>query len=156
MSLLLELDEKGSFWEDTQRIWIQEIVFVAQQLGLRIGYSFRWKNIGPYSPDLTDDGFEMLSLPRKIWKDLVNLEELQKETVDRLRTILNSIKESFSDIEKYKAMQLFASLLFLVRCAYPKEKTRDTAQETLKKYQDFDPEQLEKAWQLLESYKLVG
>jgi uncharacterized protein YwgA len=39
------------------RLTLQKAIYLAQEAGVQLGYSFRWYLRGPYSPDLTRDAF---------------------------------------------------------------------------------------------------
>ncbi len=41
------------------RLVLQKTVYLMQQFGLNIGYSFSWYLRGPYSPNLTRDAYEL-------------------------------------------------------------------------------------------------
>lgn len=63
-----------------KRVLLQRKVFLAQDLGLPLGYSFNWYIHGPYSPDLTTvvyqiipEGFESIkrSTYKKKYSDII-------------------------------------------------------------------------------------
>lgn len=41
------------------RLKLQKTVYLLQAFGVNMGYHFNWYKRGPYSPDLTRDGFEV-------------------------------------------------------------------------------------------------
>ena len=90
--------EKNSFDE---RLLSQKKIFLLQELGVDIGYSYNWYIRGPYSPDLMAKGFMYNSL-REIHEH-INDYEFLNFTDATLDAAFKAFYEKTDD-EEYKAL----------------------------------------------------
>lgn len=119
----LHIDPKISTLYDRKKV--QKAVYIGQEAGVDLGYSYGWYLLGPYSPELTKDYFALSS-------DLITeAEECDKYTLGpkALKT-LNNIKDLLqvpSDINLPQEdwLELVASII------YQMKETRNVGQTKL-------------------------
>lgn len=113
-----------------QRKTIQKAVYLGQLSGISFGYSYGWYLMGPYSPSLTQDYFQLAHEAADGQKDWEG------------KTFTSSVMEHFKEIhplmvspqgwiyERADWLELVASLHFLIAKS---KKTYDDAVATLSK-----------------------
>lgn len=94
------------------RLIVQKTVYLLQQAGVELGYSFRWYLRGPYSPAAADDLFTLASTQHRLtelkeWK----MDEASKQRIEKLKPLLVPIHSK--SVAWW--VELLASVLFLVR-----------------------------------------
>jgi uncharacterized protein YwgA len=94
------------------RVCIQKAIFLAQEAGANLGYSYSWYVHGPYSPELTTDYYELDN-------DLsTGDEDYQKyKLISALNDPLQKIKGLFSvpqniNLSQDKWLELISSIIF--------------------------------------------
>jgi uncharacterized protein YwgA len=100
------------------RIKLQKLVYILKSLGIHFGYDFTWYIYGPYSPDLTRDGylFNRNKIQINVLIESSLMSENERETLHKInRKIINNSDNA----------ELIASYLYL------KEKYGPRAQEEL-------------------------
>lgn len=92
------------------RLLMQKSVYLAQALGVNLGYHFGWYLRGPYSPALTRDLFETLagSPIDRHQLQKYTLDERSSRTLSKLRTLFQTQKKR---IEADPDQTAFASWL---------------------------------------------
>lgn len=93
------------------RIIAQKKIFLLQELGVKLGYSYNWYLHGPYSPDLTSYLYDNL----KVFYNGFNFEgytctETVSNYIDKINDLGNNVPEGFNIVSWY---ELLASLLYL-------------------------------------------
>lgn len=93
------------------RLILQKSVYLLEEAGIRLGYSFNWYLRGPYSPGLTRDAYELASNNEEVarWE----LDERSRGVANRLKSLLASQDEDTST--KARRLELLASLHYLFR-----------------------------------------
>ena len=96
------------------RILLQKKVYLAQLLGLGLGYRFSWYIHGPYSPDLAAVAYETIptGVDSFIEYNLTDEAKGVTERVNNLKDELFAIDSSFKDDEP-SAYELLASVAYL-------------------------------------------
>src|SRR5439155_15294619 len=110
------------------RLTFQKTVYLLQAFGFYIGYRFTWYLYGPYSPELTRDGFDLAPVITGL--PLVAFSSVESER--RFREFLIFLDPIKADS---KRLELVASLHFLRR-VHP-EWTNERIRRTLKEKQPY-------------------
>jgi len=110
----LLLDELGvgsdvATLDDRKRI--QKAVYLGQLAGVDLGYRFGWYRMGPYSPDLTRDYFELAAALADEPAPAAQLRAAYRERLRGLRTLLDPPAEVALDREGW--LELAASYHYL-------------------------------------------
>lgn len=95
----------ASLKEPKDRIRLQNLGYLAQELGASGGLMFSWQHRGPYSPTLTNRLYRYESQGR-LGAD-AHLTRHEKDVVARMRDLLGDGIDSYEDAE------LYASLCYL-------------------------------------------
>jgi uncharacterized protein YwgA len=116
LKLILDTLNTSSDWSSLEnRRIVQKSLYIIQEAGANIGYLFRWYSMGPSSPELTRDCFQLnttLSLDDTSFSEF--------ELHDDVKNILDSISPLLTPPEDVKLCQadwleLVASLLFIMK-----------------------------------------
>ena len=111
--VLDSLEIPTSIAQVSDRIRLQKAIYLAQRVGVELGYVYGWYRRGPYSPKLTQDYFQLqdalaLDDPQSLTGELV------EEAVTRLRTLepLMKVPEGV-DLKDHLWLELVASVDYL-------------------------------------------
>ena len=127
INLKLFLDALGisseiSTLEDRKRV--QKAVYIGQEAGVDLGYSYGWYLLGPYSPELTQDYFILND-------DLINGDEgyTRYKLVEPLLVKLDNIKSLMevpqeADLPQEDWLELVASIVYLMKERNDVERTK--------------------------------
>lgn len=127
INLKLFLDALGisseiSTLEDRKRV--QKAVYIGQEAGADLGYSYGWYLLGPYSPELTQNYFTLND-------DLINGDEDYKsyKLVDPLLNKLYDIKSLMEvpqevNLPQEDWLELVASIIYLMKEGNDVERTK--------------------------------
>jgi len=96
-----------------QRLIIQKAVCLMQDIGVHLGYRFRWYLRGPYSTDLASDAFFLAGNGQEISGELSRW-SLDKESKAKI-TALKDLFSGTSVAVLAKTVELLASIVFLIR-----------------------------------------
>jgi hypothetical protein len=89
-------DPKSYETSFNSRLVLQKTVYLMEQFGLNIGYSFSWYLRGPYSPNLTRDTYELL----KSYSEVSPVKFVNPDKEKRFCEFLNFIRP-ISDNHSY-------------------------------------------------------
>ncbi len=90
---------------------IQKVVYLGQQLGLPLSYSFGWYKRGPYSPRLTRDYYTLSSyVDAGESVDAIRLNEIYRPIGERIAALLSARPDGVSEADW---AELLASITFL-------------------------------------------
>lgn len=135
--------EKDTFDE---RLLSQKKIFLLENLGVEIGYSYNWYIRGPYSPDLTSYIFANLDMLREQDLSKYSLSEIVKEKIEIVNGLANKKPDSLDTSSWY---ELLASI-FYIRKMW--KKSKDDAFPTLIKYKPkYTKDEFDAAVSLLEN-----
>ena len=127
INLKLFLDALGisseiSTLEDRKRV--QKAVYIGQEAGVDLGYSYGWYLLGPYSPELTQDYFILND-------DLITGDEEYKsyKLVESLSNKLNDIKSLMDvpqevNLPQEDWLELVSSIVYLMKEKSDRERTK--------------------------------
>lgn len=101
------LKEQFEYGELNQRIKLQKVVYLLENMGIHVGdYSFTWNKYGPYSIALDDDAYRCSQNSEK--RSIVFTEEAMK-AFEMIRDIVSQRTE----YEDYNWLECIASLHYL-------------------------------------------
>lgn len=95
-----------SMEEFEDRLEVQKIPYLAQQSGLDLGYSFSWYLKGPYSKQVTQDGY-MVYRALQRGENIVSQQTLDQQELQQFREIIEPHMNDPTWLE------IAASLLYL-------------------------------------------
>lgn len=90
------------------RILLQKKVFLAQELGINLGYGYNWYIHGPYSPDLTSAAYKIIPDGFTFLEEY-HLNHDARNIVDKVNNIQN---ENSFNLENVDWFELVASIAF--------------------------------------------
>ena len=102
-------DLKRSTIDD--RLQLQKLVYLLQATGVQLGYGFCWFKYGPYSQDLADDAYAVLSVAPERYKETENW-KFDGKVERKLQEFKNFCSEFKND---YQRLELLASIDFMCR-----------------------------------------
>jgi len=144
--------EIGTF-ED--RLILQKAVYLAQAIGVHLGYYYQRYLHGPYCPSLTRDEY---TIALELGKDLDEskgwvLDEVSQKLLDRLKGLIGEAKEE----GRSRKLELLASVHFLLRRQQVQNNSSAEITAVLKKFsKDFTKQEVEKAMRDLKEYGLLA
>lgn len=95
------------------RIIAQKKIFLLQELGVKLGYSYNWYLHGPYSPDLTSYLYDNLEIFYNGFDfNGYACTEKVNEDINKVNELGNNIPKEFDRVSWY---ELLASLLYLYK-----------------------------------------
>jgi len=129
------------------RLILQKTIYLLQVFGLNLGYNFSWYIRGPYSTELTKDGFNLI----EIYDGLCQRRFVAENAERRFKEYLEFLGERKNDSDW---LELLASVHFLKK-SYP-SKDEEEIIGTLMRYKPhFTKERCREAWNHLKKYKLI-
>lgn len=157
MWLIKQFPEDFSMDSFDDRKWLQKLVVLAQEFGIPLEYDFGWYRHGPYSSELTDDGFTIDSVPEISWNEYIDASKMEQYQLDleRLKEFIDDVKDEFDDLSEADMLELLASLIFVAKHTYPKLSRKEDIFHHLEKSKPFSGDQLKKAWKILADKDLV-
>jgi len=138
------------------RLLFQKRTYLLQELfGIPLGYMFGWYIRGPYSSELTRDGFENESMSRlfhekwdEMSKQLPPVEREDETTLERAQGLFESVRES--GIDEGRFLELLSSLHFMQVNWYSQETCTKVGDELRKLKPRFTQEETEVACRLIQ------
>lgn len=130
------------------RLIQQKTVYLMEQFGLNIGYSFSWYLRGPYSPNLTRDTYEMA----KTYSEISPVKFADPKMEQRFCTFLEFIRPISRDtfyLEKLAVVHFLYSM-------YPKLSQKEVFNKVHAKISSVDFNEFEQLLSLLKTYNLIG
>jgi len=88
------------------RLRLQKLGFLAQELGAKDGFPYSWYLRGPYSSSLA--GVLFMGVEVDAFKDKVSLSIEEKHVVDKMRMLLGK------EIDDPRTLELYASVMYLM------------------------------------------
>ncbi len=128
----------------TGRLFFQKQVYLLQALGLPLEYSFSWYLYGPYSPDLTRDGFNLLPIYSK----------LNEESLPQEKQIIDHFFSLFGTRTGDKTwLEVISSIHYLNKKS---SRTKEEIREVInRKIHSVTTEIFVEAWDILEAAELI-
>lgn len=116
----------------SDRLIRQKAIYLAQEMGVDLGYYFRWYLRGPYCPALSTDLFSMIPEikagydPSSHW----NLDEVSQSRLEKLSSLIKG--KAGATLAKY--LELLASVQFLISRGKVENENEEQIQNTLESY----------------------
>ena len=130
-----------------ERLILQKTIYLMQAFGLNIGYIFSWYIHGPYSIQLTRDGYEMINTYDKF-------EEIEFNEEDEAK--FSEFIEFLGDKkENPEWLEVVASIHVLKKIQPEKSKDEIIRSVMQKQPECFTKEMCLEAWEHLEEYGLI-
>ncbi|MFB0523988.1 MAG: hypothetical protein ACETVZ_00480 [Phycisphaerae bacterium] len=147
----LKLPFKIDTFED--RLILQKAVYLAQAIGVNLGYYYQWYLHGPYCPSLTRDEYAVAG--ELAW----DFDESKGWTLDKTsQSLLENLEGLVAQGEQKnrgRKLELLASIHFLLSRKQVKTGNTDDITTTLKKFgKNFTEEEVESAMRELKKYGL--
>jgi uncharacterized protein YwgA len=109
-----------------QRLETQKAIYLAQSMGVELGYSYGWYLKGPYSPSLTRDYFELDATAEEDFAEGRNLKGRVREILDQLRHLIDDREVPLS---RAHWLELLASIRYLIReSGFTEQRARERIQ----------------------------
>lgn len=147
-----------------KRLILQKSIYLLQEAGVKLGYSYSWYLKGPYSSDLTSDAFDMKDIVNTKFDDSKgwSLDVNSCAVIEGIKSTLHTVPGEFDDIKPptikslSKWLELLASVHFLIDTS---QATRDDIvgiRDTLLRFKKaFTPPQITIALQKLDDFSLI-
>lgn len=129
------------------RLIFQKTVYLLQAFRIYLGYSFSLYLHGPYSPDLTRDGFEMKDKIKHIPKSKFQHDVMEKN-FKRFLSFIENFKDNPNHLEILASLHLFKRL-------FPNESKDQIIKRVLQKKPYLSKDTCESDWKQLEKFSLV-
>lgn len=108
LKLILDHLETNSIATVDQRMEVQKAVYLAQNLGVDLGYSYGWYVKGPYSPALTRDYY---NLTDEVPEGTI----LRPVAIERLNVVRLLMDAPIDGLTRPRKLELLASLHYLIK-----------------------------------------
>lgn len=145
--LLNRIGNFGQMASFQDRLIFQKTTYLLQVFGLYLGYSFSWYLYGPYSPALTRDGYELLTVIDNLPKFTFSSEAAEA----RFKKFLEFLGSRQRDA---KWLETVASVHSLCKL-YPQLSRTDIIERVANKQPYFSEDDAADAWDHLVAYKLI-
>jgi len=156
-SFLEALGQKVDLSTFEKRVFVQKIVYLAQEVGIGLGFRFGWYVHGPYSPTLAENAFKLESLVRSADSCKIDLPKstLNSDKIEIVKELIEDVNRKQKTIEYW--LELLASAHFLCTYAYPKAKDEIEVTKRLEilKRETYGLNDVREAFDLLRKYELV-
>lgn len=134
-----------------QRLVLQKVALLGQEIGVPLDYTYNWYVKGPYSPSLTEDYFELQGYEAE--DSTFNFNETFKDRLDTLKDMIYLHKIEGSESVLPKWVEALASIAFLVNKSF---KTKEQALNILEeKKPHISKDMREEALGLLEQHNII-
>ena len=134
------------------RFFIQKNAYFLQEFGTDLGYEFGMYVHGPYSPALARNAYALQDLEYEA--DEIRSVTVNTEVGTRMRAFIEDVDQLISRNKGRKYwLELFASLHFLCKYAYPKIKNLEDA-KSRSKLARFGSD-IETAFRILQKHNLI-
>src|SRR4051812_11372113 len=127
------------------RLALQKGVYLAQQMGVNLGYQFSWYLRGPYSRNLTSDAFASIGTKTPEGWDI---DASVKAKLERFRPFIDAVRRKPGHVRE---LEKLASVLFVIKTGQAPEK--DTVKITARMKaagKDFDQREVDGAVKILQ------
>ena len=128
-----------------ERLISQKKVFLLQEFGINLGYSYNWYIRGPYSPDLISYIYNKLDILSNYDFSDYSLSEKAREQVEKVNKLADDCPKTLSQASWY---ELLASLLYIAK----KWKSEDLTSILIKQKPQYTEEECRAAITALKYY----
>ena len=146
--VLSELGLAPTMQSFEERLVLQKSIYLAQQLGVQLGYHYSWYLRGPYSKDLTADAYANLSSSTpEGWA-------LDAGTMGKLEEVKRLVKQVESVTNPTRELEKLASVLFVMKTGQATESDSITARMRAAG-KDFNQQEVDDAILILREFNVV-
>lgn len=141
----LETFSIGSF---SDRLLVQKKIYLAQSLGVDLGYRYNWYLKGPYSPELTTEAYQVIPFGEDKFEGY-DFDEDINDIINQVNELSNHPNKERAHLNEADWYELLASVHYLTtnRQYGEKDKVRKKLIEEKPKY---SKEQFDLSWEVLE------
>jgi len=148
IALKIVLDALGipvSMSSFDERLALQKAIYLAQQMGVNLGYQFSWYLRGPYSKDLTSDAYSSIGAETPEGWDV---DAGVKAKLERFRPFIDSIRRKPDHVRE---LEKLASVLFVIKTGQvPQKDAAKIAARMKAAGKDFDQREVDGAVKILQ------
>ncbi len=148
IALKIVLDALGiplSMSSFDERLALQKAIYLAQQMGVNLGYQFSWYLRGPYSKDLTSDAYSSIGTETPEGWDV---DAGVKAKLVRFRPFIDSVRRKPNHVRE---LEKLASVLFVIKTGQaPQKDTAKIAARMKAAGKDFDQREVDGAVKILQ------
>jgi len=130
------------------RLILQKTIYLMQSFDLPLGYRFSWYIYGPYSPDLTEDGYQL----KDIFKEVPSMKFVKEEREKQFKKFIKFLGEKKNDP---KWLEILASIHFIYKLNRQMSKN-DILKLIINKQPYILKKDCEEAWNYLEEVGLLN
>ena len=157
ISLQLALDQtsiKLDLSSFDKRLVIQKLVYLIQQKGVHLGYSFNWYLRGPYCPGLTEDAF---NLEAELRADPAIVEgwSLDPGSIEKIE----AIRELWEDVrpgQLHLDLECHASVHYLWTHGWSAKSADEISAELKRRKKDFSAQDVQRSVAKLKRHRLIA
>lgn len=150
VSLGSVLKRVGTFTMDSfeDRLVLQKRIYLLQVFGIYLGYKFAWYIHGPYSPNLTRDGFKLVAISNLIPKVKFAKKNIEK----KFNNYLSFLGNRHNDGDWLEQL----SCTHFLKALYPEAQRDEIIQMVLDHEYHFTRKQCEEAYDYLVEHDLIS
>ncbi|WP_192847455.1 hypothetical protein [Aureimonas sp. AU40] len=139
LKLVLDgLNEADDIQSVSERVRIQKAIYLAQVMGVNLGYSYSWYVKGPYSTSLTRDYYALQDSADEVDGEIAG-KTLHPDLLDKMSNIRHLLAKPVEvALDKWQWYELLASMHFLlVASRYNFERACQVLRDTKPHLSDF-------------------
>lgn len=153
--LLRQIPVDTSMKDFDGRLRFQKTLYLLQELGVKLNYSYGWYIRGPYSREAAADGFALSAMAKVVSSyEFDQLVESEKTAIQKINRLIADVKRQFGSIEE--GLEILASVDFVKRRMYPPATSEPEITSRLQEAgkPQMTHEQVDSAIKLLDKYGL--
>ena len=113
------------------RLCFQKVMYLLQELGVSLGFSFGWYCRGPYSDGAAGAGFDIRVIQQHVEVELPPVRGSDVERLGKLRLLLDLAKIELIELPFPERLELLASLHFVYHHSYERPRDGEEAVQKL-------------------------
>ncbi len=128
------------------RLELQKTIYLLEQAGAKLGYSFGWYKHGPYTSSLADDAYSLASLPTQVLQKFES--PIDRDAVAKFNKLTEPLTTN-----RAAQLELLSCVHYVMTHSYPLAKTKKLAVDAILdlKGDRFSKTEIEKAYDALQS-----
>jgi uncharacterized protein YwgA len=151
------LEKRFDFGTLDHRIEFQKLVYLAMEFDFNFDYSFQWHLHGPYSRELSGDGFSINDSFAALYNRAQNIPN--DDVCAEPKSMRQFVEFAQPYVNDSKSLEIAASLVWIRKANYsktPLARCRDSLiQDVAFVYKTFDPSRVVSVFQRLEQYHVL-
>lgn len=138
----------------SDRLLVQKKVYLAQSLGVDLGYRYNWYLKGPYSPELTSEAYQVIPLGKQNFEDY-DFDEEVNNILNEVNDLLNHPNRKLAQLNDVDWYELLASIHYL-RTHRLYSKREQVCNKLIAEKPKYTRKQFDLAWEVLEEGFNIG